>query len=262
MNQQPSQDLSKVREQVKAQQEKLHHLHQATKKAQDEWDDQRKQIANDTEVVIATSQKAIESELKVAKEELATVNDKLNIAQKGLISESKIIQDTINDVKSQLNDIEHEKSVLTVSNNELRNENRNLQSEITVAKNDIETYSEHKQTLTKEIATLSVSKEQLDTDMIVLEGRFEGKTAEINQLEQDYTRKTDEYNNQLSILESQKQDIMQEIIDNRAQQDGVRDNLSKWSKTLDEKDKNLRIREAKVDQKEKSIIRNYNLLNL
>lgn len=165
-------------------------------------------------------------------------------------------------LKAASEQLEHDNAVLTQTYNDVRAEVRTLQSEITVLQADIEKYTEQKQALNQEISELQNSRLSLLKEQTALEAQIQGKKADLNDLSEEFTAKKTEFEGEISLLEAKKQKISQEIIDNKAKDEAVRENLSNWSKTLDEKDKNLRIREAKVAEKEKAIVRNYNLLNL
>lgn len=165
-------------------------------------------------------------------------------------------------LKAASEQLEHDNAVLTQTYNDLRAETRTLQSEITILKTTGESLSQQKQLVGEELSNLKDTQAKLMQEQTALESQIQGKKADLSGLSEEFTTKQAEFEQELSILEAKKQKISQEIIDNKAKDEVVRENLSNWSKTLDEKDKNLRIREAKVAEKEKAIVRNYNLLNL
>lgn len=144
----------------------------------------------------------------------------------------------------------------------LQEDNRTLDSEIAVRQETVDSLKTSEERLFMTIADLRVDQEGVEDKLVSLRIDAEAKTNELTQLTETIKKQTDQFNDDILLLEQKKQALTQEIIENRAQDEIVRENLASWSKKLDERDKNLRIRESRVNEQEKSIARNYNLLNL
>lgn len=234
----------------------------STKAARSQWTNQRKQIAEDTQVTIDVSKTAIETALKEARKELATINGQIN-AQTEVLAKRRNEQEHIYaKVDAEIGDLEHTKKVLTQTNTELVAENRDLGSEIAVRRADVLALQRSTELAETTVSELEGKKNRLVSELEALQEGVETATADLQALKGEFAARQTEINREVSILEARKQALAQEIMDNQAQDEKVRDNLAVWSKSLDEKDRNLRIRESKVNEQEKSIARNYNLLNL
>lgn len=256
---QNSQDLAKK---IAQQMEKQQILQTSLTALQKQWDDQKKQIADDTKVAIEISKKAQLEAIRDSKKELITiqkeVQDLVESKEKHLLYYNAVIEKT----NQELEGLDRDKKILITFNDNLLHENRELASQIAVAREEIDDLLKGEQSLKETIMGLETSITGLNSEKDELDDSIASKTGDLEQINNDFTDKKAELDNQISILELKKQDLEQFIMDNQTQQDKVRENLAVWENRLAEKDKNLRIREAKVDQKEKSLIRNYELLNL
>lgn len=263
MKTQPSQDsLKKLQAQTAAEEQKLQHLQASTKAAQGQWEDQREQIVSDTETTIEAARLAIEKATKDAKKTLAALHVQIKEAGEAYTKQRTEQGQATAKVEAELTELEHTKKVLQAANTDLREQNLTLTSEITVSQELLTDLTTKENDTSLRISGLSAKKVDLEDELHILNDKISLKNDELDALITDFDTKQGNYTRAISVLEQKKQDLMQEIISNKENDEKVRDNLAKWAKTLEEKDKNLRVREAQVDQKEKAIARNYNLLNM
>lgn len=237
-------------------------MQSTVKQAEKDWDTRKQQIADDTVTTISVSKTAIaeatangKSELQVIQQQIADSNKEFQELRAVHITDTQVLEQVIED-------LEHTKKVLSNTNVVLQDDNRMLQSEITIARETLNGLNTDIGTLKEAIATAHEQKQRLEDEVAILQSQSDTLTQRVEQLQNDIRTKTEQYNTNIAILEQKKQDLTTEIVENRAADEKVRENLASWSKTLDERDKNLRIRESKVNEQEKSIARNYNLLNL
>lgn len=261
-----SQDLANqsetLKHQIQAQEQELLTLQTSTKTAKSQWADQKKQIAEDTKVAINASKEAIKDALALAKEELKFTETTRHIAKGELEIHIKKSAKITADLSTEIDKLERQKKVVQDTNNTLRGDNTALKSEIKIGRQELADLTEQKNGLWEIIAELTDSKDQLyeDIDKATLDLALVHK--KLIDLEQEFESRKAEHDKEISMLELKKQDLSQEIIETRANDDKVRENLAAWQHKLDEQDKSLRIREAKAFEQEQAIIRNYNLLNL
>lgn len=253
---------SPISKQIKAEQQKLAILQTTVKASQEKWDDQKKQIAKDTQVTIVASKKAIAGAITSAKEELSDLHEQVRQGGEVYLKQRKEQEKHFSKVQSEIQDLEYTKKVLVQTNTDLNIENRDLKSSIIVQTEEVASLKTELSTLER---TLSVLRTDNDKSAELKESLLETikvKTEEIDTLEATLVANRAAAEQELAILEVKKQTVMQEILENRQAEDKVRENLAIWEEKLNQKDKNLRIREARASEQEKSIQRNYNLLNL
>lgn len=237
-------------------------LRNATNQAEKSWEAKKQQIAHDTEATIEASKVAIVAGIDEAKIKLQELQRQIIDSNK----EFQKLQDTYTIDKRVLEHaiemLDHDKKVLVVTNTGLQDNNRTLQSEIIVAHKTIDDLNTTIGILKGDLDSATEQKRLLEDSVITLQSQSDTLTTQVEQLQDDIRTKTEQYTTDIVVLEQKKQDLITEIVEDRVKDDKVRENLALWSKTLDEHDKNLRIREAKVNEQERSVARNYNLLNL
>lgn len=86
--------------------------------------------------------------------------------------------------------------------------------------------------------------------------------AQLDTLRTKHASKKAKYEHEIAILTTQYVDITEKIEESKANEHIIREQLVARSIALDEREKNLRIREQKVEQNEQRILANSNLLNL
>lgn len=233
-----------------------------TEAHKNEWDVQKKQIAKDTEVTIATAKQAIKDALKEEKIKLARFVADRESFSKDFGESKSALQGELDGIEKSIVTRGRERDVLVQENIDLTEENRTLNSSITVSKKELDKLEKLELAASERVAALKDQEIQVADDLSSLKDEIDQRQEALDGLTDDFNTKKDRYAAEILVLEGKKQDLSQEIIQNRAEDDKVRENLAVWQQQLEEKDKNLRIREARVSDKEKAIARNYNLLNL
>lgn len=84
----------------------------------------------------------------------------------------------------------------------------------------------------------------------------------IVRLEEEYATKSADKEAAQAIIDGKLLTSQQEWEQHQQEDTVVRNSLAEWQKRLEERDKNLRIRERKVEQGEGKLIQNSGLLNL
>lgn len=254
-----SQELNK---QITAKQQELATLTASLKAKQGEWDDQKRQIASDTEITIAASKKAIADATVAAKQELSDLHAQVKEGGEVFFKQRDEQERYYSKVKAEIVDLEHTKKVLLQTNADLRADNQTLESTITVYKADVLSLEAEKTQLQEQVGDLTGQEVVLLDSIGNLTTSLQDARADLERLEIEFATQQQKYDNELSILSQKRDQLAFEIADMDKHNDVVRQNLATWSAKLEEHDKNLRIREAKVDEQQKAIVRNHNLLSL
>jgi chromosome segregation ATPase len=208
------------------------------------------------------SKESIAKATTSAKVALNTIQSQNEIAQMQYEEREKECSSKVLELEHTITNLEHDRRVLSRTNSTLHDDNRTLDSEIAIRQETIDSLKTVEEKLSSHIADIRVQQQQTEDTLVTSRLELEKQMTDLQSLIESSAKQIDQFNTDISILEQKKQSLTQEIVENHAQDDLIRENLASWSKILEERDKNLRIREARVDQKEKSIARNYNLLNL
>ncbi len=158
--------------------------------------------------------------------------------------------------------LKRQKNVLRQTNETLWEQNLNLQSEIKVSRNDLDTLLIQEKTTVEHLRELETQEHDLQAAIVEIDKFLGEKQQAYTELEREYTTRKEKYRQDLETLDKKQQNMSQELLIGREDIANMRTELANRTKLMDERDKNLRLREAKVDQQEKAVIRNYNLLKL
>jgi chromosome segregation ATPase len=230
--------------------------------AQDQWKSKKSQIDHDTEILIQSSRKAIEESTIEAKETLTKLKKSIQTQQSYFEKQRTAQEHVFSKVEAQIEDLNYNQKVLFRTNASLQEENRVLTSELEINKETIEHLKRTKEELSSAIADLHIQDEQAADHLVELRHQEQELSNKIADLTTAFTTTESEYKDKIEDLKLKKHVLEQEIIQEQTKQEKEREELAVWEKSLQEQDKNIRIREAKIDAQEKSIVRNYNLLNL
>lgn len=167
-------------------------------------------------------------------------------------------------------------STLSITITDLETELENIQSEIKTRKETAESLDERIKMLQDKTDALIDGQKRLELANSQLESRNrqlqeEQQTlvkeiehtktiAKTAQLKFDKDKK--ELDDLLALTEAALKEKQQEILAIRDEEALIRSDLAKMQRIQDERDTNLRMREAKVTQEESRIIRNSNLMKL
>lgn len=259
----PSPDSeAKLQKRVNQLQSQIQTLEAASRTAQKEWAALKRRVASDTEVTIQSSREAIETATAEAKDALISLQAEGDRLRDNLKTEQKGFEVLRKSYLEENATLERDNKVLQVTHATLQEQNTTLASEIEVRGDAVANLKRTEEALTGQIAELHIQDEQASDKLVAIRKECEDFDSRLSALSMQYDENMAKFIREIDLLELKKEALEREIIENRANDDAVRENLAKWQKTLDEKDDNLRIREARVNQQEKAIARNYNLLNL
>lgn len=156
-------------------------------------------------------------------------------------------------------------NVLKLTDADLENAQKELEV-VKVAIQDgkvqIELLTEQQITLELSISEKTTEENRLKSAILVLQDSFKEWNALTDDLEEKYNNATVSKEAEIKLLDAKLLAGRQEIEQYQQEMQTTRISLAERQKQLDERDLNLRIREAKVEQGEDKIIRNSNLLNL
>lgn len=260
-----SQDLKQSAElakKIQAQQNELLITQNSTQAAKNQWAVQKKQIADETEIKIQKSKQAIANAITESEQELTVLHNQVKEGNEIYLKQSLELERAINKKQSEVNDLEHTKKVLIQAINDLNSDRTSLKSEVITLKDELKELDSTKTEYTGRINDLQVEIDNLTIVYADKSKQLELITTQLDELETDFVTKKSDLEQSIAILEAKENELAQRILDNNAQDQKVRENLAEWDKKLAAKDKNLRIREMRVETGEAKIVQNANLLNL
>lgn len=118
------------------------------------------------------------------------------------------------------------------------------------------------QGLQRDIGTAEEQKRALESRLETLQATKDSLAHKIATLDADYNQRVAEKGKIVEILDAKILDLSQQAENFAIQENAVRRDLATTQKMLEERDKNLRVRELKVEQGEGKLVANANLMNL
>jgi len=192
------------------------------------------------------------SDIKV---KLANKSKEFNDFQESSIKQTIEIEDTIESLTITKDELVSVVDKLKIDNSNLESSKITQQIIIDDLLSDEEKLTAERNRLVGEISELKPTINELKDAKKALKD-------ELKTMTDNYESKVSEYEAKLQSLEAQLRSQTQKIIEENADNNKIRENLANMQKSLDERDRNIRIREQKVTQSEGTILRNSNLLNL
>lgn len=126
----------------------------------------------------------------------------------------------------------------------------------------IEQFDGRIRVLTGEYNRMNDDKYSLKSSVLELTGQESLLRSKIERLSGEYESRTAQLEKELAELDNKVKNSQQKLIDINRQEEIIRGDLATRQMRLDEQDKNLRIREMKVQSAENQIRANANLLDL
>jgi chromosome segregation ATPase len=216
--------------------------------------------------------------------DIAAETDRLLYAQKTKVeSEANTLNVEIVRLNKSISELEEQKTALTVSitaenehldrlkdeTNTLIDQLKSLNSELNAAKGELDTVrasvtkqSEAFTTLRETTSALKEEKASVENDIIDANTRLSDLTAEITSLDATYAAKKVDRQAELDKLEARLEKTRQLIVEAIYEDDKRRGDLATLEGVLQERDRLLRVREAKVEDGEGHILRNSNLMKM
>lgn len=213
--------------------------------------------------------KRTESLLKAQEKRLQDAADLLNANLEDLKSRIEAQQKIISENIKAIDQLSEEKRaaeearqvVKATSDETLRILAHNL-SEVEQAKQDGVVLEQQKTALQAEYSHLEQQKPALESEITDLEA----KKAQLIQVTADldtlYSQKTVEKEKGLNLLDAKVLEASQKVQTAQAELQLMRDDYATMQKLMDERDRNLRIRESKVELGEGKLVSNSALLEL
>lgn len=200
--------------------------------------------------------------LKEAKQPLFKELDVLKVK---IQSQEKAITDNASEIILQEEALEGLLSLAKEANNKLSVAETSLtevneRTEHSLSENKRQ--SDVKELLQADISELETYNNILHSETTEAEALKMKLIEDIQGLETEYTEKKEQNDKNIEFLDAQILEKSQNIETIQEKEYLIRTDLAKWQKRLEDQDKNLRIRELKVQEGETKIVQNANLLNL
>lgn len=193
---------------------------------------------------------------------MAKVTQQSVAAKEAEVKRQKAAEESITGLTAEAEELERSNKVLRTTHNDLQEQNQELVSQIKVSNDMLDDLRQQETELVTRNSELSTEIEAKTGELDIINDNLKAKTSDLGILTEQFDTTKEKNERELGILQAKKEAVIQEVLDNKAHDDKVRENLASWAKTLDDKDKNLRIREAQVNHQQQAIARNANLLNL
>lgn len=182
----------------------------------------------------------------------------------------------LSELQVRLKDAKKEHTIIVEKVAELQLQHTELADSLTKSRKSIVDDQEQLRIIKKEISELENVKSDLKktnsllfSEELRLEDTIKEKKTVITELRQQIAMVTTELAEQetdkekkLGLLNAKLLAVTTQIKQHIEEDMMIRRSLANWQKQLEERDQNLRMREAKVEQGEDKIVRNANLMNL
>jgi chromosome segregation ATPase len=207
-------------------------------------------LADQTEILLKVRE-PIEKEIQASKDELVVLRQDIAL----LVQERDLLDKYIN-----VNQVDLHKSRETVT--ALNNTAQEVKSEVDRTNQIIVNLNADKTATELRISELSSEENRLKTSIATCQDTFVEWQQRIDNAEADYTARTADKEATVKLLDAKILKVTQELEERQRIEASTRDELAKMQRTLSERDQNLRIREAKVEQGETKLVQNANLMSL
>lgn len=239
-----------------------HHLKQSNQSLRDEAVRQKSQLKNDLEDLKEFSIKQLEIELKQSKESLVIAQKEYSDFSSKSLKQKEIVETELNGLISARDDLRQQKTIEETIVNGLLSEKRTREAEIATLTELSEHSQEELNQLRIDVDNLQVYKNELETSNLDLKSEHDSLIQNILEEKEIYEKTKAEHTKNLKELEIRETNLVIKLDTEEKSQVEVRNNLAKWQKSLEEKEQNLRIREAQIDQAGRVMRRNSQLLKL
>lgn len=255
-------DLVKMAKQIQAQEQELRTLQLATKEAKSQWDAQKKQIAEETRVRIETSKEAITEAIKNDKKDLGDLNGSIVEVKKSLETLTELYQARTSKLGKEIEVLENQKKVALESKLSITEKHQALKKEVANLQQELANFNIEKDSVAINISALREEANDLKDQTTAKADKLEDIAIEISKLEEEFDSKKLQMTKDLELLQAKTNKQAQQLVESQANESKMRESLAYRQRELDERDKNLRIREARAEQSEAKIAQNANLLNI
>lgn len=207
--------------------------------------------------------------LKVQAKKLADSHVKLKATITELESRTETQKDTItanaNSITQLKNEIDTKKTALAgveTATKEASDKLIEILTKVEQTNGAIRTQESRKHSLETENSFLETTKHTLEESITELQDKIVALEVQISFLDTIYDEKVTAKENSIAKLDAKILKSTQDVETVLKEQDLIRNDFALWQKGLDERDRNLRLREMKVQQGEEKIVSNSALLNI
>lgn len=207
---------------------------------------------------------------------LSSQKDRLDALYTLFVAEKKQQEDTIDYLKLEVGKLKTSKQTLSSTIDEMDATTRIAKSELLSINEKITVVDDHAKAQEQRVLAFTGQQKELEQSISLLDTRKNDLLGEVEELEGQLAEKKqsvaiqidvldasiEEKQRTMTVLDTKLVEIKQEMELQQAKDSLTRSSLADWQKTLEERDRNLRIRELKVEQGEGRLTQNADLLNL
>lgn len=208
--------------------------------------------------MLAEQRQKLTADLTLLKGDLSVYRESIILLQDEIASLVLLREDLENKIKElhiSLENIENSIQILTDRIPDLNREADEIGKTIISLNTD-------KLAAEQRVNILSDEEIRLETSILVLQDAFKDWQQKLDGAQIEYATKIANKEEILKNLNANLLKITQELDEKQRIESSIRDELAVTHRLQDERDKNLRVREAKIEQGESKLIQNANLMNL
>lgn len=203
-----------------------------------------------------------ETELKEA---IAPFQAELQRLKEDIDKQQHLIAANIPKIQAQKDEMRTLAESISVRRNDLAAANsqlRGLMERSDQASGEVKAAGVQLQSIRQDTAAATEEKQGLEIDIDAFCATKDALSSQIATLYADYKQQVASKGKTVAILEAKILDLSQKAEAFGSQEETTRQNLADWQRILEERDRNLRVREMKVEEGEGKLIANANLMNL
>lgn len=208
-------------------------------------------LLNEQAKTVAEARLQLEADIGAAKDELSSTKDAVRTVKASLVA----VTGELSSAEEQLS---HVKGEIVAQTRQLGT----VKDDVTVMERKLEHLDRDRQTLDTAIDALTTEKSRLNEELPPLREQAALLVGRIDDAEKALAQLTDKRERQIETLDTLILQKTQQLEAMKLEETATRDYLASWERTLGERDTNLRLREAKVQDGESKLVRNADLLNL
>lgn len=199
------------------------------------------------------------------KEAIIPLEAELKRLKDDIIKQNQLLAGNIPKIQAHKDEIRALEEIASVKQNDLiaaDTQLKGIMQRLTHVTEEVKGFETQLQLLRQFIGTAEEQKRTIESELETLQATKDSLGHKIAALDADYDQKTAEKGKIVALLDAKILDLSQQSESFTVQEETTRQNLAKWQRILEERDVNLRIREAKVEQGEDKLVTNANLMNL
>lgn len=253
-----SPESSKAKKELEAINQQIQHKNAAAQAAQKKLDDLNDQYDKQTAVLLKEQAAVLAEARLVVEAELAEKKPQLD-ALKAEITELKQQHTSLDD------ELKPKEERLAAMNRNIMLARQNfitIEQDFLNLNEDISALVAKKTELETANSSLTDIKTELQAEISTLETTKDAKQTALEDLIARYEAIDEEKQESLLLVNSKLLKDTQKLQEVQEKETTIRSELSVWQRQLEERDRNLRVREIKVSTGEDKLIQNSNLLNL